>query len=283
MPGGPDDEPGHAHAHRVTPQGVAVRRAFGAAGRAAAAYTRFELDPLPELPSPPYLVVINHGFGTFLDLNALLAAHVGGQLGLGPDVPIVILAHQLAWQLRIGPLLEPAGFRPAGRDVALDALRRRLPVLVLPGGDLDASKTWRHRNEVHFHGRSGFARLAQEAGVPILPMVITGAGDTLVNFTAGRRLARAVGLERLTRQKSLPLSFALPWGLNLGLALYAYLPWPAKMRGRILEPVRIGDDEDPAEAAARVEGAMNDAARQLTAGRRPHLDWLRPPPARRSD
>ena len=195
----------------------------------------------------------------------------------------MILAHQLAWQLRIGPLLEPAGLRPAGHDVALDALRRRVPVLVLPGGDLDASKTWRHRNEVHFHGRSGFARLAQEAGVPILPMVITGAGDTLVNFTAGRRLARAVGLERLTRQKSLPVSFALPWGLNLGLALYAYLPWPAKMRGRILEPVRIGDDEDPVAAAARVESAMNDAAQQLTTGRHPHLDWLRPPPPGRSD
>lgn len=247
----------------------------------AAAYTHFELDRLPELPDPPYLVVINHGFGTFLDLNALLAAYVGERLGLGPDVAVVILAHQLAWQLRIGPFLEPAGFRPAGRDVALDALRHRLPVLVLPGGDLDASKSWRHRNEVHFHGRSGFARLAQEAGVPILPMVITGAGDTLVNFTAGRRLARIVGLERITRQKTLPVSFALPWGLNVGLALYAYLPWPAKMRGRILPPVFIGADEDPAQAAAEVESAMNEAASQLTAGRNAHIDWPGPSSTRR--
>ncbi len=256
---------------------------FGAAGRIAAAYTHFELDPLPALPQPPYLVVINHGFGTFLDLNALIAAHVGGRLGLGPDVAVVILAHQLAWQLRVGPFLEPAGFRPAGHDVALHALGQRLPVLVLPGGDLDAAKSWRHRNEVHFHGRSGFARLAQEAGVPILPMVITGAGDTLVNLSTGRGLARVVGLERLTRQKALPVSFALPWGLNVGLALYAYLPWPAKMRGRILEPVLIGDDEDPAVAAASVESAIHDAARQLTAGRNAQLDWLRPKPRRRSD
>jgi hypothetical protein len=31
--------------------------------------------------------------------------------------------HQLAWSLGLGPLLEPVGLRPAGREVALEALR----------------------------------------------------------------------------------------------------------------------------------------------------------------
>src|SRR5262245_62796236 len=96
-----------------------------------------------------------------------------------------MLMHQLAWSVGVGPLLEPAGLRPAGREVALNALRTGVPVLVMPGGDLDGAKPWRERNRVRFQGRSGFARLAQEAGVPIVPIVITGAGDTLVNLSDG--------------------------------------------------------------------------------------------------
>ena len=132
-----------------------------------------------------------------------------------------MLMHQLAWSLGVGPLLEPAGLRPVGREVAL-TLRAGVPVLVMPGGDLDRAKPWRERDRVRFHGRSGFARMAQEAGVPIVPIVITGAGDTLRNLSDGAWLARAparpalppegapdqlraaVGSERRARRRRVP-------------------------------------------------------------------------------
>jgi 1-acyl-sn-glycerol-3-phosphate acyltransferase len=76
--------------------------------------------------------------------------------------------------------------------VAHDALSQGVPVLVLPGGDLDACKSWWHRNDVKpFTAAAASARLAQEAGVPLVPVVITGAGDTVVNLAAGQGLARA--------------------------------------------------------------------------------------------
>jgi 1-acyl-sn-glycerol-3-phosphate acyltransferase len=254
-----------------------MRRALVAAGEAVARYTRLEFDEGAGKAEGAALYVVNHGFGSALDLNVLLSACVGARLGLRPEEPSVLLMHQLAWTLGVGPLLEPAGLRPAGREVALAALRANVPVLVMPGGDLDGAKPWRERNRVRFHGRSGFARLAQEAGVPIVPIVITGAGDTLVNLTNGAGLARALRLDERFRQKALPISFALPWGLNVGIAQAAYLPIPAKMRGTVCRHFSVAPGDDPERTARAVEAEMDATAQRLAAGRNPYLDWLTRP------
>ena len=255
--------------------GILTRSAFIQLGRLTSRYLRLQLDVGPGLPEAPALVVLNHGFGTFADLNVLIGADIIDRLGYGPAAPTVLLTHSLAWTLKVGPLLEPAGFRPANYDTALRALRAGMTVFVMPGGDLDGSKPWGKRNQVSFNGRSGFARLAQQAGVPIAPIVVTGAGDTLLTLTDGSRIAERVGLARAFRLKTLPISFALPWGLNVCTALVGYLPWPAKMRARVLAPVTVDHHDDPAEAAQEIENVMNAAASEMTAGRNPYLDWLR--------
>jgi 1-acyl-sn-glycerol-3-phosphate acyltransferase len=262
---------------RPTAQGVRIRRALIAAGTAVAAYTRFEFDARAGRAEGAALYVVNHGFGSALDLNVLLSAYVGSRLGLRAEDPGVMLMHQLAWSLGVGRFLEPAGLRPAGREVALAALRANVPVFVMPGGDLDGAKPWTRRNRVSFHGRSGFARIAQEAGVPIVPIVITGAGDTLLNLTDGAWLARALGLDRRFRQKALPISVALPWGLNVGLAAGAYLPLPAKLRGAVCRHFLASPGDAPESVAAKVESEMDATASRLTAGRSALRDWwLRP-------
>jgi 1-acyl-sn-glycerol-3-phosphate acyltransferase len=262
------------HDFSIGARGLRMRRALVALGEAVARYTRFEFDEGAGKAEGAALYVVNHGFGSALDLNVLLSACVGARIGLRPEQPSVLLMHQLAWSLGVGPLLEPAGLRPAGREVALEALRANVPVLVMPGGDLDGAKPWRERNRVRFHGRSGFARLAQQAGVPIVPIVITGAGDTLVNLTDGTRLAYALRLDQRFRQKALPISFALPWGLNVGLAFGAYLPIPAKMRGTVCRHFHVAPGDDVERGARRVEAEMDATAQRLAAGRNPYLDWL---------
>jgi 1-acyl-sn-glycerol-3-phosphate acyltransferase len=258
----------------VDAHGLRMRHALIALGEAVARFTRFEFSRGAGRAEGAALYVVNHGFGSALDLNVLLSACVGAKLGLRPEEPSVLLMHQLAWSLGVGRLLEPAGLRPAGREVALAALRAKVPVLVMPGGDLDGAKPWRDRHRVRFHGRSGFARLAQEAGVPIVPIVICGAGDTLLNLTDGTRLARALGLDRRFRQKALPVSIALPWGLNVGLAFGAYLPIPAKMRGTVCRHFRVAPGDDAERVARQVEAEMDATAQRLAAGRNPYLDWL---------
>jgi len=54
------------------------------------------------------------------------------------------------------------------------------------------------------------------ARVPIVPVVSIGGQETALFLTRGERVARALGLDGRFRLKVLPVSLALPWGLDVG-------------------------------------------------------------------
>lgn len=214
------------------------------------------------------LFVANHGFGGIFDLNVFAVGATFEQLKLDRDV--TILTHQVAWTLGVGRLIEPLGARPASTQSAEEAFGRGEHVAVFPGGDLDAAKAWDERNLVKFGGRSGFARLAIDAGVPIVPIVTAGAGESLFVISSGERLARAIRLDKLLRVKSAPVSISLPWGLSIGaVGMLPYLPLPTKLVTRVLPAMRPTDGEDAAAFAGRVEAAMQDALTDMTSDRIP--------------
>lgn len=270
---GSDGEP--SGPEEISGWGMAVRRSFALAGAALARYTRLEYEGPQEVPDPPMLLVVNHGYGGIFDLNGFALAALQQRFGIDERTPATILTHQIAWTIGVGPLLEPAGFRPAGREVALDALARGEWVVVMPGGDFDGAKSWKHRNEVIFGGRTGFASLAMEAGVPIVPLVIVGAGESLFVLSDGERLAKALHLDSLLRTRTLPVSLSIPWGLNVGSVgvMLPYLPLPTKLKATAGEPMRPEPGESVEQYAARVHDWMADAARRMTEGRVPVLGW----------
>jgi 1-acyl-sn-glycerol-3-phosphate acyltransferase len=137
-------------------------------------YNRLQVDAQPTTFDSPVLFVANHGFGGIFDLNVFAIYAALEELEL--HHPVTALSHQLAWTLRLGPLLEPLGARPASKESAREAFADGQHVLVFPGGDLDAFKSWEDRNRIVFGGRTGFARLAMEHGVPSVPIVTAGAG-----------------------------------------------------------------------------------------------------------
>lgn len=233
-------------------------------------YHRLEIDSdAPELESP-VLFVANHGFGGIFDLNVLAMGAALEQLKL--TRPVTILTHQLAWILKVGPLLEPLGARPASHESAREAYENGHHVVVLPGGDLDAAKAWEDRNRIVFGGRAGFARLAVEFDVPVVPIVTAGAGESLFVLSSGERLARALRLDKILRVKALPLSVSLPWGVNLGaVGMLPYLPLPTKLRTRVLAPMKPEPDEDAEAYAARIQATMQDALDAMTENRKPLL------------
>jgi len=229
-------------------------------------YHRLEVTGDLAPPAEPVLFVANHGFGTVFDLNVLATYAAFEELGL--DRPVTALVHQLAWTLRMGPLVEPFGARPASPDEARSAFARGEHVLVLPGGDLDAFKPYADRHRIVFGGRTGFARLALEAGVPVVPVVTAGAGDTLRVLSDGRRRARALRLDRTLRLKAVPVSLSLPWGLGVGAGFLPYLPLPARLRTAVLPAMRptvdaAGEPESAEAFAARVETAMQACLDEL--------------------
>ncbi len=231
-------------------------------------YHGHEIRSDASMPDTPALIVCNHGFGGVVDLNVFALMHTFHRLDV--TRPVTYLVHQLAWTLRAGRLIEAFGGRPASEEVARDALIAGHYVVVFPGGDVDAAKSWRHRHVVRFSGRSGFAKVAMAHNVPIVPVVTAGAGESLLVLSDGRRLARLLRLPRLARTKTLPMSLACPWGLNIGVAgVLPYAPLPTKLVTAVLPEMWPNDGEEPAAFASRVEYAMQERLDGLVARRIP--------------
>src|SRR5438093_1360998 len=117
----------------------------------------------------------------------------------------------------------------------------------------------------------GFLRLAKEAGVPIVPVVAHGGQETFIPLTDGRRLAQALRLDKLGRLKVLPVSLALPWGLNIG-DLLGHFPLPAKITMQVLDAIsprdRLGPDPTPQAVHDEVLKTMQATMNELAAERR---------------
>jgi len=234
---------------------------------------RQEVDGVDRVPGGAALVVGNHNAGiTFLEPFGM-AARWYRERGVGE--PLCFLVHDAVLAVpAVGAFLWRVGCVRASRDNALGVLRDGGKVVVFPGGDVEAWRPYRDRHRVDLAGRKGFVRLALQAQVPIVPMLSVGGHETLFVLARGRRLARALGLKRLLRTDSFPVSVALPWGLVIGPAFH--LPLPAKCRVRFLDP--IPTDTWPAAAARdesvvqklydRVEQALQQGMDEQAAQRR---------------
>jgi 1-acyl-sn-glycerol-3-phosphate acyltransferase len=233
-------------------------------------YHRLEIDLQAAAPKEPVLFVANHGFGGIFDLNVMASNAALEDLDL--DRPVTFLVHQLAWTLGVGRVIEHMGARPASVESATEAFANGNHVMVFPGGDIEAAKSFAHRNEVIFGGRTGFARLAIDQKVPIIPIVTAGAGESLLVLSDGKSLAKKLKLDKLLRIKALPVSLSFPWGLSVGaVGQLPYLPLPTKLRTTVLPAMKPKKGEDAERFAGRVHTAMQDAMTAMTAKRKPIL------------
>lgn len=233
-------------------------------------YFRAEVNGFDRVPEEgPVLFVGNHSGGNMTPDSMVFMLAFNTYFGV--ERPVYALAHALvtSWPV-IGKLAGKWGIVTAGPNAARAALDRGACVLVYPGGDVDAHRPWSVRHEIRFDGRKGFLRIAKETGVPIVPVVSVGGHDTYLPLTDGRRLARALRLDKLARLKVLPVSLAVPWGLNIG-DFGGHLPLPAKIRLEVLDPIdvveRFGDAAESDEAYDYVTARMQEALTALAAER----------------
>jgi 1-acyl-sn-glycerol-3-phosphate acyltransferase len=231
---------------------------------------RGEVRNLGNIPERgPVLLVGNHSGGNLTPDTFLFTLAFYTYFGV--ERPFYQLAHNLVLASPVGPIFRKYGTVAASHEHAREALDAGAAVLVYPGGDWEVHRPVWERNRVDFGGRRGFVRLALDAGVPIVPVVAIGGQETALFLSRGDRLARALGLDRLLRLKVLPISLALPWGLNVG-DFASHLPLPAKLTIEVLEPIDVaeqfGESPDPAEVREYVERAMQDTLDALAAERR---------------
>lgn len=273
------DGPSRVPSPRYSPRFVrAFTRIFWPFARV---WFRPRVAGLERVPKGPCLVVANHsGFGV-MEIFVLLSAWTRQY---GTEVPVAGLAHDVgfAWWIRWG--VERIGGIRAAPEVAEDALRRGLPVLVFPGGDVDALRPFSARYEVRWGGRSGFVSIARTAGAPIVPLAICGSHAQYTLLPGGRYVARALGLTRF-RLSTWPVPLGVLWPLaalaaTFGFgasgwwilvgAAFALFPNPTRIDLRFLDPVEPGPPgaEAPKEVAEELRARLEAEVVALSRSRR---------------
>jgi 1-acyl-sn-glycerol-3-phosphate acyltransferase len=224
------------------------------------AYFRPEVHGLERIPDGPSLLVGNHS-GGWLIVDTFLFAYAFYE-HFGPERRFHQLAHDLVARNPALNHVRRYGVVSASHDNARRAFDRGAPVLVYPGGDVETFRpSWRSA-EIDFDHRRGWIRLALEAGVPVVPVVAIGGQETALFVTRGRRVAHALGLDRMFRLTVLPVSIGPPLGVNV-LDFPGRLPLPSKIELQVLDPIdlteRFGSAPDRDEVYDVVTGEMQDA------------------------
>ena len=240
-------------------------------------YFRLETSGWDRLPEETSLLIGNHSGGSLtMDAWTLVFAwweRFGTERVLHPTAHDVLMAAP-----GLGDYFRQAGVIPASRQGVTAALSTGCDVIIWPGGDVDAMRNWRKRDQAVLGGRKGFVRQAIRSGVPIVPVASIGGHDTVFVLSEGEWIAngldRISGLKRKLRGTRLPIVLGIPFGLTIE-TIPTHLPLPAKIRTELLEPIHV--DKDPERVNDRkyvnsiyleVESAIQAAMDRLALQRR---------------
>jgi 1-acyl-sn-glycerol-3-phosphate acyltransferase len=236
----------------------------------ATLWFRAEVRGLGNIPEDgPVLLVGNHTGGNVAPETGIFTLAFNTYFGV--ERAYYQLAHNLVLSAPGLGVLRKFGTVAASPKNAEKALKSGAAVLVFPGGDYEVHRPSWERHTVDFNRRKGFIRLALEHDVPIVPVVTIGGQETALFLSRGEGLAKLLRLDKAFRLKVLPISLALPWGLNVGDML-GHIPLPAKIVIEALPAIDLreefGEDPDLDEVYDHVMRLMQETLDALAAERR---------------
>jgi 1-acyl-sn-glycerol-3-phosphate acyltransferase len=236
----------------------------------ASFYFRADVKGLENIPGEgPVLLVGNHSGGNLTPDTLVFTLAFNTYFGV--ERHFYQLAHNLVLAMPGLASLRKYGTVAASSANAHKALDDGAALLVYPGGDYEVHRPTWDSARVDFGGRKGYVRLALEKNVPIVPVVSLGGQETALFLSRGERLAKLLRIDKMLRLKVLPISIAIPWGLNVGDFL-GHWPLPAKIQIRALKPIDIrkqfGRNPDVDEVDEYVLGTMQATLDSLAEERR---------------
>ncbi len=217
------------------------------------------------------------------DGGALLVANHAG--AVPPDAPVIMHGIETELgrpvyglgdaQFRSAPFVGLAWSRLGGVVGHPDNAYRLLHddrqlVLVFPEGTKGPGKAYGERYRLQRFGRGGFVEIAMRAGVPVVPIAVTGTEEAMPTLASFPTAARALGLPYLPLTANL-----LAFGPLLG-PLGGLVWFPSRVRLRVLEPMHFPEAPDQAryprsrimEAAEDVRLRIQRALHEMLAERR---------------
>jgi 1-acyl-sn-glycerol-3-phosphate acyltransferase len=217
----------------------------------------FRVEPhgLENLPAGPFLLVANHGS----HLLAWDGAMIVTVCLLDADPPRLVHGmadHGLMKLPVLGHVARQIGAVDGTRASCRALLRAGGVVLTFPEGMRALGKRFRDRYRLESFG-SGFALVALETGVPIVPVAVIGAEEESPIIANLGWIARRLGIAVA------PLSPTLVF------------PMPVKYRIHFGAPMHLlgaATVENAAREAVRVRGVLQDLLVRGVAARR-HLFW----------
>jgi 1-acyl-sn-glycerol-3-phosphate acyltransferase len=224
---------------------------------------RMEIEGFEKIPEPPALLIGIHSGAPFV----WDAWTVGFQWWrhFGPERPLHGTAHDALMAAPLmGAYFRKMGVLPAAPDSIAGALAAGRDVALWPGGEVDSLRPWTDRDKAVLAGRTGFVKMAIRSGVPIVPISTVGGPDSMPVVLSGRRLARALQLDKLARLKAFPIALQAPWGLSP--AILPELPLPTKIRTAFQEPVRFEVGPERADDDDYVESKYREVRRSIQSG-----------------
>jgi 1-acyl-sn-glycerol-3-phosphate acyltransferase len=186
---------------------------------------RVQMRGLEHVPSTgPALIVANHS--GVLPLDAVML-----QVGLLDEHPAArslrMLSADLVYSMPfLGRLARASGHVPANPDEAERLLDAGELVGVFPEGFKGIGKPFSDRYHLQRFGRGGFARIALQTGVPLIPVAIIGAEEIYPMVADWPELAAKLNLPYF------PITPLFPW-----FGLLGAVPLPSKWLIEFCDPV----------------------------------------------
>ncbi len=186
---------------------------------------RVEWDGLEKIPTEGgALIVANHAGAIPSDAPAIMH-------GIETELhrPVYGLAEFIFRELPVvGTAWARNGGVTAQPENAYRLLREQQQlVMVFPEGTKGTSKTYGERYKLARFGRGGFVEIAMRAGVPVIPIAVVGAEESMPVIARLPNIAKAMGLPYAPITANM-LAFG-----PLGLLLY----FPAKFKLKVLDPI----------------------------------------------
>lgn len=171
--------------------------------------------------------------------------------------PVYGLAEYLFRTLPVvGTMWSRAGGVPAHPDNAYRLLHDDGElVLVFPEGAKGTGKLYRDRYKLHRFGRGGFVEIAMRSGVPVIPIAVVGAEESMPILWKSARLAKLLNIPYF------PITANhLVFGPVLGNFMY----FPTKFKLRVLPPVYFDVEPDEERySRARVMDEADNIRRRI--------------------